>query len=158
MVHKRILFVCTGNTCRSPMAEALLRNISQEFLIDLEVKSAGTHAYDGMEASEYSSMALQEKGIDHDHRSQAITPELIRWSDLILTMTAGHQAILEQIFPEAKEKMFTLKGLAYGAQDPDQDIPDPYGGSVEMYQETRNEIEQAIRQLLRKWNFNSENE
>ncbi|MDQ0418383.1 protein-tyrosine-phosphatase [Croceifilum oryzae] len=158
MIHKRILFVCTGNTCRSPMAEALLRTLSQEYQIDLEVKSAGTHAYNGMPASEYSSMALQEKGIDHDHRSQAITPELIRWSDLILTMTEGHQTILEQMFPEAKEKVFTLKRVAYGAQDGKQDIADPYGGSAEMYRETRDEIERAICQLLRKWNSNSENE
>ncbi|WP_093291103.1 low molecular weight protein arginine phosphatase [Thermoactinomyces sp. DSM 45892] len=158
LIQKRILFVCTGNTCRSPMAEALLRNLSKEFHINLEVRSAGTHAYDGMQASEHSIMALQEKGIDHDHRSQAITSELIHWSDLILTMTVGHQSILGQMFPEANEKIYTLKNLAYGAQDGDQDIADPYGGSAKMYQETRDEIEQAIRQLLGKWSSNSENE
>ncbi|TCP69503.1 protein tyrosine phosphatase [Baia soyae] len=140
------------------MAEALLRKVSHEFHIDLEIKSAGTHAYHGLPASEYSSMALQEKGINHDHRSQAITSELIEWSDLILTMTEGHQAVLEQMFPEAKEKIFTLKRIAYGVQDWEQDIADPYGGSAEMYRETRDEIEQAIRQLMGKWNSNSENE
>lgn len=151
-MNKRVLFVCTGNTCRSPMAEALLRHLSQDFGVEVEVRSAGTHAYDGSPASLYSTHVLQEKGIEHIHHSQSVSEELIQWSDVILTMTTGHQSILEQMFPESKEKTFTLKHLAYGVEGWEQDVADPYGGSEEVYRETRDEIEQAIRQLLSNWN------
>lgn len=134
------------------MAEALFRHLSRELDMEIEVKSAGTHAYDGSSASRHSTLVLQEKGIEHIHRSQSVTAELIQWSDVIITMTTGHQSILEQMFPESKNKIYTLKKLAYGAEGWEQDVADPFGGSEEIYRETRNEIEQAIRQLLSNWN------
>ncbi|MGV3488732.1 MAG: low molecular weight protein arginine phosphatase [Tuberibacillus sp.] len=101
-----MLFVCTGNTCRSPMAEALLKDMASEYF---EVKSAGLVASDGQDAYPHVKTVLQKRGIDINHRSQRITPELVAWADMILTMTQGHKAALVQQYPERLESIMTLK-------------------------------------------------
>ncbi|WP_277679085.1 low molecular weight protein arginine phosphatase [Gracilibacillus dipsosauri] len=100
----KILFVCTGNTCRSPMAEAILKDIS-----NYEVKSAGLMAIDGYPASPETIQVLNEKGIMHQHQSSQITSELLDWADLVLTMTVVHRDSLKQQFPEHAPSIFTLK-------------------------------------------------
>ncbi len=101
-----ILFVCTGNTCRSPMAEAILRHRSDN---SIQVRSAGIFASNGSPASRQSVEVLQDKGIKINHQSQALTEELVEWADLVLTMTGQHkQAILSQ-FPSKIGHIFTLK-------------------------------------------------
>jgi protein-tyrosine-phosphatase len=105
----RILFVCTGNTCRSPMAEKMLKKIASDRGIQVEAKSAGLFASAGSAASKYAAAILERKGITEEHVSQPVTDELLEWADLILTMTQSHKNTLIQQFPEFEEKVHTLK-------------------------------------------------
>jgi protein-tyrosine-phosphatase len=139
---RRVLFVCTGNTCRSPMAEAMFRAKAAD--LGIEVKSAGVAAFDGQKASEHAIHALRERGISHDHVSQRLNEELIAWADIVLTMTASHKALVLSFFPQAAEKVFTLcEYVDIG----DKDIADPFGGGLEIYQQCADEIEQALERL-----------
>ncbi|MBM7571274.1 low molecular weight protein arginine phosphatase [Aquibacillus albus] len=100
----KVLFVCTGNTCRSPMAAALLKHISSA-----EVKSAGIYAGPGQPASQGTVDVLREQGILFDHASQPVTVDLLNWADLILTMTTQHKQALALQYPTITDKLFTLK-------------------------------------------------
>lgn len=139
-----ILFVCTGNTCRSPMAEGMLRQLAEKQHLPIQVKSAGVAAYPGGKASQHTDAILKERGITEDHRSQPVTLELIDWANLILTMTMGHKVMLCQQFPMASSKIFTLKEYV---GEPDSDIMDPYGGSLEVYKQTEKELERLFEKM-----------
>ncbi|RFB17274.1 low molecular weight protein arginine phosphatase [Bacillus sp. HNG] len=140
---KRVLFVCTGNTCRSPMAEAILRKKAGE---SIEVKSAGIFASDGSPASTNTAHVLQEKGIECQHSSSLLTQDLIEWATCILTMTSHHKQAILHSFPEAQDKVFTLKEYV----DSDGDVSDPFGGPVDIYRETYAELEPLIEKVLSK--------
>ena len=106
-----ILFVCTGNTCRSSMAQALLQHmLDEQGLADIVVRSAGIAAEQGAKASPLAEQALQELGIDlKQHRAQGIDGDLVNWADLILTMTRRHKEVVIASFPAASEKTHVLK-------------------------------------------------
>lgn len=141
----RILFVCTGNTCRSPMAEAILKDIGDKKALDIEVYSAGIFAQDDSPISGNSIEVLREIGIDiTDYRASSVDQEMVKSSDLILTMGSSHKYFLKEKYPLAKGKTFTLLEYVYGFKD---DIEDPYGGDLDIYRHTRDEIYQAIREL-----------
>ncbi|HDR4561673.1 low molecular weight protein arginine phosphatase [Bacillus cereus] len=141
---KRVLFVCTGNTCRSPMAEALLRHYGEG---KFEVQSAGVFAYPGSDASVYAKEALIEKGISIDHASKQINETLLDWADIVITMTENHKQIVLGHYPSVEKKVDTLYGVTEGIS---KDISDPFGGALSIYKETLEEMEKLVQTLLKK--------
>lgn len=133
MALRSVLLVCSGNTCRSPLAAAMLRAALAEVpsLREIRVGSAGTSAWDGAPASEGSYLVALERGLDlSTHRARMLTTQLVHDADLILTMTAAHSHRV--IDMGGAGKTHTLVGWA-GTSDGAADIPDPYGGDVTGY-------------------------
>jgi len=133
-----ILFVCTGNTCRSPMAEKILTKYAEEMNTPLEIRSAGIAAIDGQEASKHAQKVIEEYGANVEHITQKVSEELIEWSDLVLTMTGLHKQILLEMYPQYAKKITTLSTI---------DIADPFGGSLDDYRRTAKEIEDSLKNL-----------
>ena len=146
---KTVLFVCTGNICRSPMAEGLLRHAVQG-RSDIRVLSAGLGATDGQPPSHYAVQAVKELGIDiSQQRSRMLTPHLVNEADLILGMTHNHADSVMMMYPHAAEKVFLLREFDETLDIFEKDISDPIGGSYDIYLECRDQIEQGIASLLR---------
>ena len=214
---KKFLFICTGNTCRSPLAQALLKEKRPDF----EVKSAGVNALPGMDASEGTVDVLKEKRIELQHSSSQVDEDLMNWADVVLTLTESHKTLLIKQFPHFIEKISTLKEFAYNNDEqiaknlellqhhyaelemkqakfladhkekieqlnkrsdvsaknelneltnelqslikndriaienlekliPTYDISDPFGGNIDIYRKTADEIEKAIDKMIEK--------
>ena len=143
-----VLLVCTGNTCRSPMAETLLRHEMSQRFKDLFATgqpppvvalSAGLSAYPGGAASPEAVTVMQARGLNlKDHQSRPLTQRLLKQADLVLTMTASHRQAILGRWPEASPKTFLLSKNG-------RDVADPYGGAVPIYAACADEIESFIK-------------
>jgi protein-tyrosine-phosphatase len=142
----KLLFVCTGNTCRSPMAEAIARRLAAERGIDVEVGSAGTSAWDGSPASDGSLLVGIERDFDlNAHRSRQLTREMVEESDLIIAMGPHHLERIEAL--GGAGKAFLLSTYASHGEST-RPVSDPMGGDLSIYRTTADELERDIRRVL----------
>ena len=141
-----IIFVCTGNTCRSPMAAAIAASIFKNEGLEISVLSAGVSAADGHPASENAALAMQEMGLElAAHKSQPALPEILEAAALVLTMTQGHLRYVKSAAPKANA--FEL-GAYVGSP---ADVCDPFGGSLEVYRTCAAQIKELLHAGLEKF-------
>ena len=143
-----ILFVCTGNICRSPMAEGMLKKmLPNDLQSKVRVSSAGTHAADGLPAEPHAVKAMSEVSIDlSEHRSQMIGPEIVSGADLIIVMETFHGTELQD-FAGAGKLPIRLIGT-FGSQAGFTELPDPYGGDLARYRTTAMQIRDCLTGVI----------
>jgi protein-tyrosine phosphatase len=146
----QVLLVCTGNTCRSPMAEGILRSLlTPDLDSQVTVTSAGTGAVEGVPAAPHAIETTAARGIDiRGHRSRALTATLLRESDLVLGMEPGHLARAAELAPDVRDRihMITERG-AEPRGEADAGIHDPIGGGSDEYVDAFH----RIRSHLLRW-------
>lgn len=142
-----LLFVCTGNTCRSPMAEAIGRKLAAERgLDDVTISSAGTSAWEGAPASDGALLVAMEHGLDLNvHRARVLSRELVMGADLVLVMGPHHLERTQTLGGDARSHLLTT----YASRGTEQEaVADPFGGDLEAYRTTFTALEAIITKAL----------
>ena len=135
-----IIFICSGNTCRSPMAEGLFRARGGEKKTGLTAASAGLFTQNGLPASPNAVTAARELGADiAGHRSRMLTPELVREARFLVCMTGAHYDRLCELYPNCADKILTLLP---------EDVSDPFGGDLDTYRRAAAEIDRGISGII----------
>ena len=152
---KKIVFVCTGNTCRSPMAEGIFKHLiskKDNLKNKYDALSAGLYTCEGQRVNDYSIRALNNLGIDiSNYTSLSFSRKIAQSAHLILTMTKSHRDSIIEVLPDAKKKVFTLKEYAYNDTDNQSiNIEDPFGMPYEVYEKCSLEINKAIEELIKR--------
>ena len=139
-----ILFVCSANQCRSPMAEVLFRQLLEEKgeADDWRVESAGVWAYDGSRATTNAQKVMEECGLDlSQHLSQPADSTLLKQFDLTLVMEQRHKTVLQEQNPQLADRIYLMREIA----GQEGDFADPVGGSLELYRAAADELEMIIK-------------
>ena len=138
-----VLFVCTGNICRSPLAAELLRReLAQRGADGFEVTSAGTGAWDGAPASEGAYLVALEHGLDLSrHRARLLTRDVVKEVDVVLTMARHHRTRAQDLGGEGKTH---LLGEYVGREGAEAEVADPFGSDLDVYRETFAQLAELI--------------
>ncbi|MBI4845834.1 MAG: threonylcarbamoyl-AMP synthase [Candidatus Omnitrophica bacterium] len=147
---KNVLFVCTGNSCRSAMAEGLMKKISG-FNPHLSVHSAGIAAFENMPATKEAVAVMKQSGIDiSEHRTKRLTDVILKEADYILVMDYGHRRYILNHMPQVAKRVFLLKEFSGAKEEEGLVIPDPIGMQAEYYLEISNILKQSIEKIVEK--------
>ncbi len=145
-MSRSILLVCTGNTCRSPLAEAMTRRLAAERGLDVIVSSAGTSAWEGAPASDGSILVGLERNLDlSSHRARVLTRELVTDATIVLGMSEHHAA--QALALGGEGKVYVLADYAAGS-DTGHSIHDPFGAGLDAYRRMADEIDAEIPRVL----------
>lgn len=146
-----ILFVCTGNTCRSPMATGLMKKLLWEAKVDaIEVNSAGTGSLNGWPAAPHALEVTQKWGIDISaHRSRSLDKRMVEAADLILCMAPEHHRRVRELSPVSRNKSYLLASYPQKPEDtPLARIEDPMGADLEVYEKSFMKIDEHLRRIF----------
>ena len=143
----KIMFICTGNICRSAMAHVMLEKRAKEQNKDIQVYSCGVFAMEGDVPTYEGIQVMKEYGIDlKNHRATHIRNSKIEEMDIILCATTSHKNNVINMYPHLKEKVYTMKEYAEYDKN-DMDIKDPWGYGIEVYRKCAKEIEDCIDKM-----------
>jgi protein-tyrosine phosphatase len=146
--RKRVLFVCTANICRSPMAEAILNALASDMGVPVEARSAGTAALVNEPITPHAEAALEEVGVyAKGHRARQVDAAMLEEADLVLAMTPEHAATLRRLSPDSADRVHTMMGYAYGVPG-GEGIADPYGQSMAVYRASARRIFECVQSLV----------
>ncbi len=143
----KILFVCSGNTCRSAMAEGIAKKLLAKRNMEWEIASAGTLGLEGHSASINAVLVCEKSGVDiSDHSSRGLTADLLSKFDYIFGMENAHVQYVKWLAPEVRGRTFLLGG--YGKRTEGKEIPDPVGRDIDFFREIRDEIRTEIDRIF----------
>lgn len=143
----KILFICSGNTCRSAMAEGIAKQWASERNLDWEIASAGTLGLEGQSASTNAILVCEEIDVNiNDHINRGLTAEMLREFDIVFGMEYAHLQYAKWLAPDESWKIYLLGG--YGPKAKDIEIPDPIGRDIDFFREVRDMIRKEIERVF----------